>query len=191
MNSDSKQSTYDKAASLYRSGDFHAASQLYHPLASDGSTSCQRLVGWMYLLGEGVDKNFDKALFWLTKAAEAGDPEAQFGVGRVYLHREEFESAHSCCERAAKQDFAPAFYRLGRMHQTGKAVPQDTQRAYNDFSFATSKGHIRSMRWKAVLLLRGQKGLFGRVTGVFVFLRFVGTTLKLALTDQNSPRFLS
>ena len=92
---------------------------------------------------------------------------------------------------SAKQDFAPAFYRLGRMHQIGNGVQRDIGLAYENFSFAASKGHIRSIRWKAVLLLKGQKGLLGRLVGFFVLLRFVGATLKLAFTDQNSPRLLS
>ena len=52
--------------------------------AEQGDVTAQYNLGLMYYRGEGVLKNFQKAIYWFTKAAEQGSWHAQHGLGIVY-----------------------------------------------------------------------------------------------------------
>lgn len=63
---------------------------------------------------------------------------------------------------------------------------------YEYFSFAASKGHLKSMRWKGTpLLFKAHHGLLGRLVGPGVLLWSVGAVLRVEIFDQNSPGLLS
>ena len=49
------------------------------------------LLSFMYLDGEGVKKDRDKSFEYGLKAAEAGDDDAQFMIGKLYLEGGYFE----------------------------------------------------------------------------------------------------
>ncbi|MCX8582756.1 tetratricopeptide repeat protein, partial [Gilliamella sp. B3372] len=61
----------------------------------------------MYEEGEGVEENKEKALYWLTQAAEAGSVQAQYDLSRRF-EREKWLT------QAAEQGFIVAQYELGR-----------------------------------------------------------------------------
>lgn len=52
--------------------------------AEKGDTTAQNRLGVIYLKGEKVEKNVDKAIEWWTKAAENGSAVAQYKLGVCY-----------------------------------------------------------------------------------------------------------
>lgn len=52
--------------------------------AVQGDAEAQSCLGFCYETGDGVEKNYKKAIYWYTKAAELGDIEAQFNLGLCY-----------------------------------------------------------------------------------------------------------
>ncbi len=44
-----------------RNGDFTVAIENFRPLAEEGNSDAQALLGGMYLRGRGVEQNFEKA----------------------------------------------------------------------------------------------------------------------------------
>ena len=52
--------------------------------AEQGDAEAQSCLGFCYETGDGVEKNYKKAIYWYTKAAELGDIEAQFNLGLCY-----------------------------------------------------------------------------------------------------------
>ena len=64
------------------------------------------MLGRHYREGIGVSKDFGKAVYWLTKAAEQGNAEAQFALGVCYVNGEgvdiNLEKAISLFEKLAK-----------------------------------------------------------------------------------------
>ena len=52
--------------------------------AAQGNPSAQRVLGLMYLNGQGVQKDDAKAVAWFLKAAAQGDVDAQFNLGGMY-----------------------------------------------------------------------------------------------------------
>jgi len=50
--------------------------RLFLEAAEKGSADGQNAIGYSYLAGEGVSKDFGKALFWFSKAAAQGNTKA-------------------------------------------------------------------------------------------------------------------
>ena len=54
------------------------------PLAEQGDTRAQFVLGSMYRDGRGVAQNYDQMFHWWRTAAEGGDFDAQFALGDIY-----------------------------------------------------------------------------------------------------------
>jgi hypothetical protein len=60
----------------------------------------------MYSVGQGIGRNVEEAPLWLTKAAQAGDPRAQYATGYPYETEDAIrdnEAALNWYRRAADQ----------------------------------------------------------------------------------------
>ncbi|MBQ0008615.1 MAG: sel1 repeat family protein, partial [bacterium] len=59
--------------------------------AENGNAKSQCNLGIAYLLGNGVEKNYEEALKWLKKSAENGNARGQYNLGVAYLSGEGVE----------------------------------------------------------------------------------------------------
>jgi len=66
------------------SGQFEAARLALWPAARSGNAEAEELIGVMYALGLGVEKDEVRAMEWYMRAAMKGHPGAQSGVGWYY-----------------------------------------------------------------------------------------------------------
>lgn len=181
---------YKEANRLFLDGQYEAALKRYLSLAEEGSVSSQRFVGWMYYLGEGTEKNFELAQTWFGRAAEAGDSEAEFGIGRIHLVRQEYDLAIKWFSVAAKHGFTPASYRLGWMHYYGKGMPVEHIKALGLWRGASKKGHLKARVGYARALVKGDLGCRKRVAGVFLYIYAIISIIFFAFFDRHSPRFM-
>lgn len=82
-------------------GHLRLAEGTYYPLAE-----CQ--VGYFYLDGIGVEKDFDKALLWTTRVAEHGDRDGQCNLAYIYENglcgEADLEKAKYWYKQSALQD---------------------------------------------------------------------------------------
>jgi prolyl 4-hydroxylase len=103
--------------------------------------------------------SFDEGLGWLTRAAEAGDAEAQWYLGCVHLQvtklPDPFRTAARWFERAAAQDFAPAFDRLADLHLTGLGVPADDATAFALVARGVRQGYPTALATLAYMHTQG------------------------------------
>ncbi|HNZ31082.1 MAG TPA: tetratricopeptide repeat protein [Smithellaceae bacterium] len=53
--------------------------------ALDGDARAQFLLGSMYMRGNHIEKNYEEAIKWLTKAAEQGNVNAKIQLGSIYV----------------------------------------------------------------------------------------------------------
>ncbi|KAF9293587.1 hypothetical protein BGZ91_010363, partial [Linnemannia elongata] len=58
----------------------------YMMAASQGYAYAQYSIGELYIMGHGVERDYDKAMEWHLQAAAQGLPAAQATIGRMYLH---------------------------------------------------------------------------------------------------------
>ena len=76
----------DDATAAYIKGDYAQAFKLFRPLAAEGNSSSQNALGFMYVQGLGVTRNYQEAVKWHSLAAAEGNVIAQFNLG-VMHHR--------------------------------------------------------------------------------------------------------
>jgi TPR repeat protein len=63
--------------------DKKKAVSLYLIAAKAGFAPSQNNLGWMYYKGEGTVKNLPEAIYWVTRAAEQGEPFAYGSLGSI------------------------------------------------------------------------------------------------------------
>ncbi len=90
-----------------KSGDSETAFKIWLPFAERGNSAIQWNVGSLYYVGEGVDKNTDKAFYWFEKSAEKGYHAGQHSLGKMYQDgagvTQDIDKAVYWYKKAAKQ----------------------------------------------------------------------------------------
>ena len=110
--------------------------------AAQGFAPAQATLGLMYVSGQGVEKDLNKALELLQQAALQGDTEAQYNLG-VLLEQGQagepnLEQAFAWLSKAAQQGLAAAQERLGLMYAIGQPMEQDMVEAHKWFVLAST-----------------------------------------------------
>lgn len=89
--------------------------------------------------------DYQQALMEFQRAAEDGDPNAQYNVGLMYLKGEGTTADQTVAlrwfRRAARQGQTDAQTFLGALHADGQGVPKDYLRAARWFTRAAEAGH--------------------------------------------------
>jgi uncharacterized protein len=75
----------EDGAKAYIKRDYATALRMMRPLAEQGNTGAQTILGLMYDDGRGVPQDYATAASWYRKAAEKGDSDAQSNLGDLYL----------------------------------------------------------------------------------------------------------
>ena len=130
-------------------------------------------LGSMNMTGTGTEVDLEKARYYFEKAAELGNADALYGLGKLYLKPEfpDYDPAKAVeyLEQAAAKGNAFAKYQLGKLLCQGELVPKDIARglplleelAENGVTFASyivGKVYLREEGWedikKAILCFR-------------------------------------
>ena len=74
----------ENARDLMEEGKFEKAMQELLPAARSGNADAEELVGIMYAMGLGVERDDIRAFDWYLRASMKGHPGAQSGVGWYY-----------------------------------------------------------------------------------------------------------
>ena len=74
----------EEARDLMEAGQFERAREALWPAARSGNADAEELIGVIYALGLGVEKDEVRAMEWYMRAAMKGHPGAQSGVGWYY-----------------------------------------------------------------------------------------------------------
>jgi len=69
---------------LMKADQFDAAMDEFLPAAAAGNATAEELIGVMYAMGLGVEKDDRRAFEWYLRSAMKGHPGAQSGVGWYY-----------------------------------------------------------------------------------------------------------
>lgn len=123
----------------------------------------QSFLAYLYLSGQGVQRDIDKA-FELLKAAEKyNDPDALFGLGSYYMHQSyvdynneqgHFKTAFGYFQKAAALGHPSAYYEMSVMYEYGRSVKQDhsiaTELLKKSVELGSIKGLERSAYWHSL-----------------------------------------
>lgn len=74
----------EQARDLMEDNQFVQAREALEPLARSGNADAEELIGIMYALGLGVEKDDRRAFEWYLRSSMKGHPGAQSGIGWYY-----------------------------------------------------------------------------------------------------------
>ena len=133
---------YEEGEAALMRGDFATALAELRASGDAGDPRAQRLLGDMYLRGQGVARDATAAAGWYRKAAEQGLARAQVALGSLYRKGEgvakDYAEAAGWYRAAAEQNLAAGQLSLGAAYFYGHGVPQDYVRAHMWFSLAVT-----------------------------------------------------
>ncbi|MDR2709289.1 MAG: sel1 repeat family protein [Elusimicrobiota bacterium] len=89
--------------------------------AQSSDSQAQLILGKMYMDGTEFPANFEQAIFWMTKAADANFAPAQNELGQIYLleQYQNYAQALIWFKKAARQNYVPAINNLAQMYEFG------------------------------------------------------------------------
>ncbi len=108
-------------------------------------TDVEFLLGDMYLNGDGVEQNYDEALRYLTRSANAGNAVAQNNLAYMYAVGKGVEQNHQKAVewgmKSAMQGNAESQCSLGGAYERGEGVEQDYYMAVEWYKKSAMQGY--------------------------------------------------
>ena len=74
----------EEARDLMEAGEYVAAREMFEVFARSGNADAEELIGVMYTLGLGVERDDVRAFDWYLRSSLKGHPGAQSGLGWYY-----------------------------------------------------------------------------------------------------------
>ncbi|HTI67415.1 MAG TPA: hypothetical protein VL460_07720 [Caulobacteraceae bacterium] len=147
-----------RLADLYISGvgvkrDWAEAERLVRVCAERGELDCMTARGAFLAAAaaQGWEPSFDEAIVWLTRAADAGRPEAMELLGGIHLYLAKTEPTKdpvrgfawfTKCADLGRRD---CLYAVGKSYREGLGVTADPTRAYAYFLVARDAGATKAV----------------------------------------------
>jgi TPR repeat protein len=137
---------FEDANAAFGRGDYATALRLWRPLAEQGDTRSQGMLGMIYDLGQGVPQDYAQAAKWYRLFTDKvpGAVLAQFRLGQIYVIGlgvpQDHAEATKWFRLAADQGYADAQTVLGFMYQDGQGVKQDYAQALKWYRLAADQG---------------------------------------------------
>lgn len=150
----------EEGQAAYQAQDYQKALQILKPLAEQGNSQAQAMLGLMYDNGHGVDKDPAVAFKWYLKAAGQGIPVVQHDVGVKYFQgtgvAQNYQEAAKWWEQAANAGLTDSQFNLGLMYYRGLGMNIDYPKASGLFRQAADAGHGQAQYSLAVMYAFGQ-----------------------------------
>lgn len=104
-------------------------------------------LGRMYMRGEGLQQDFDRAKLWFDRGISRGDAQSQYCLGIMMLHGygvpKNIGKATDLFKASADQDYARAQVQLGMLF-LDRGQPEDVRVANDYFELAARFGNIEA-----------------------------------------------
>lgn len=104
--------------------NFDEAVKWYEKAFGEGDSSVAVTLGRIYR-----EKNIEKSIFYLSKAAEKNNIEAIKELAEIYESRSEFEKMFECCQRGANLGSGDLMREVADCYLFGRGVQQDDLKA--------------------------------------------------------------
>jgi TPR repeat protein len=147
---------FTEGANAYNARNYALALKEITPLAKAGNADAQHLLGLMYYMGRGVQRDYKQAFAWHYKAAVQGKADAQYVIGAMYYTGnavpQDQKLAVTWFRKAAEQGHPDAQHALGLMYRYHVAgMPQDMVIAYMLWNLAAANGHRSATEQRAIV----------------------------------------
>ena len=143
--------TYEAGKQAYLGKDYAGALAILKPLAENGDSRAQILLGLMYDYGHGVPETPAESFKWYRMAAEQGAPLAQHDVGVKYSLgkgvSQDYAEAARWWQKAAAAGVPDSQFNLGLMYYRGLGLAEDYDRAAELFEQAATQDYATALKW--------------------------------------------
>lgn len=117
------------AEHAFQQGDYAKALKYAQQAAAEGDVRSMGLLGRMYYLGTGVDKDLDQARYWAQQAADRESDVGYTLLGQLYYDEGSYIFAKTYLDKGAKLGNNIARLVLADMYHEGKGVEKDAEKA--------------------------------------------------------------
>ncbi len=112
--------------------------------AKNGDVKGQYVLGKLYMLGVGVDKDTEQGIHWLELSANQGNDNAQYLLGNIYHYgsdniEKDIKKAVYWYQKAVASGNGEAATNLGFLYESGQGVKKDENKALELYKIAASK----------------------------------------------------
>jgi SEL1 protein len=115
-------------------------------------------LGRMYMRGEGLQQDFDRAKFWFDRGISHGDAQSQYCLGLMLLRgygvSKNIGKATDLFKASADQDYALSQVQLGVLF-LDRGQPEDVRVANDYFELAARYGNIEAQYYLAEMIHHG------------------------------------
>ena len=140
------------ATQYEKKSQFHKAFYWWKRAANQGHMGATTNVGTCYLMGTGVEQDYEKAASWYLKSSPECDI-ATLKLGALYFFGEgvpvNYQEALRCFRKGAKKGCTTSQFQLGVMFSKGLGVPKDEVQASKYWTASSSKDCTQSMIYLA------------------------------------------
>jgi TPR repeat protein len=146
----------------YRAGRYVEAMRLLAPLARAGNADAQYTIGYLYYYGYGTNRDPQRALKWIRRAAARGNARAITALRTLFSMSARSGGAARTVDPMAA---AEAAYRAGdyrraradwlRLAENGECRAQLALARMHEFGIGVSASFAQAARWYRLVLQRG------------------------------------
>ena len=130
----------------------------YKPGIEKTASRAAGYIGWMYLRGEFVNQNFDRAKVWFDRGITHSDAQSQYGLGLMLLNgygrAKNVKQAMDLFRVSADQGYSLAQVAMGSLY-LDQGSEEDVRVAGNYFELAARTGNIEAAYYLAELSYYG------------------------------------
>ena len=120
---------FERADFHYENGEYIKAFELFNKAAINGDSGAMMNLASMYSAGEGIERNFEKAIEWELKAIEAGNETAIYNLGITYRIKGDIVNSKKYFEKAYKLGDGYAALELAKLYSVS-SKETDTVKFY-------------------------------------------------------------
>lgn len=152
-----------------KSRNFQEKGSIYSPeqireletMATQGNSDAQCSLSICYGKGKGVGKDYDKAFYWATKAAQQNNPEAYSILFTCYYQgfgcKKDLQKAVQCLEKGASLGDSNCQYNLAYFTYYGKiGIKKNPQEALKWALQASHQGYVDALRILSLIYIDGK-----------------------------------
>lgn len=141
------ETTYLYSVKKAKEGRYKEVFEIMYPLAEEGYAKAQFMIGYLYLLGKGVDEDDDKAEKWLSLAKNQNLYRAYFLLGVLHEKNKKYSDAYYLFyEGANLGNDKCAQFKIGLYYEQGKVVGKDIEKAYEYFHKSAEQDYLAAQR---------------------------------------------
>jgi TPR repeat protein len=145
---------YAEGERAYRAGRWVDAARIYEELARGGDTNAQVFAGCLYLHGSSVPRDLVKSRYWLERAAQQGDKNAELYLAHLSEVEGNAAEAVQWLRRSAAKGSGAAHYWLGRKIVRGELSAVTSDQGRSHLREGMRLGHVFARKEYGLDLLR-------------------------------------